>query len=209
MTIGLGTGSTAYWAIQLIGKRVREGLQVKAIATSRHSETLAQELGIPIITFADTDHLDITIDGADETDDQLNLIKGGGGALLREKIVASVTKFYIIIADESKLVRTLGAYPLPVEIVQFGWEVTVKQLKKLGCSPKLRSVDNKYFLTDNGHFIADCEFGKIHQPEVLHQQINSIPGVVDNGLFLNLADIVILGGSDGNIKEIKKIGQTL
>jgi ribose 5-phosphate isomerase A len=204
MTIGLGTGSTAYWAIQLIGKRVREGLHVKAIATSKHSETLARELGIPIISFADTDQLDITIDGADETDHSLNLIKGGGGALLREKIVAAVSKFYIIIADESKLVKTLGAYPLPVEIVQFGYEVTLSHLKKLGCTPKTRSVDGKFLVTDNGNFIADCEFGSIENAEELNHQINAIPGVVDNGLFINMADIVILGGKDGSLKEIKK-----
>lgn len=135
MIVGLGTGSTAYWAIQLLGSRVKQGLEIKSLATSTQSELMAHELGIPIITFAETDHLDITIDGADETDESLNLIKGGGGALLREKIVGSATEFYIIIADESKLVNHLGSFPLPVEVVQFGSELSFRKLQTLGCSP--------------------------------------------------------------------------
>jgi len=138
MTLGLGTGSTAYWAIQGIGEMVKQGLSVKAVATSEQSEALARELNIPIIPFAEVDQLDITIDGADEVDKELNLIKGGGGALLREKIVAAVTKFYIIIVDESKLVDTLGKFPLPVEIASFAWELTMRKLAALGCTPKMR-----------------------------------------------------------------------
>src|SRR5580692_6181792 len=152
MTLGLGTGSTAYWAIQGIGEQVKNGLSVRAIATSIQSDSLARELNIPIVPFSEIDHLDVTIDGADEVDDQLNLIKGGGGALLREKIVASATLFYIIIVDESKLVRQLGKFPLPVEVAPFGWEMTKLQLGKLGCKPVLRSVDDEPFLSDNGHY---------------------------------------------------------
>src|SRR5258708_15741 len=132
MTLGLGTGSTAYWAIQGIGEQVKNGLSVRAIATSMQSEALARELNIPIVPFAEIDHIDITIDGADEVDQQLNLIKGGGGALLREKIVASATKFYIIIVDESKLVVHLGKFPLPVEVTPFGWELTMRRLEEFG-----------------------------------------------------------------------------
>lgn len=204
MSIGLGTGSTAYWAIQSIAERVKHGLQVKAIATSAQSEFLAKECGIQIFSFADIVQLDITIDGADEIDGNLNLVKGGGGALLREKIVASATKLYIIIADEKKLVSRLGAFPLPVEVVQFGYEISVKQLQKLGCIPNLRLLDDKPFVTDNGNYTFDCEFKSIQQPNLLHQKINAIPGVVDNGLFLDMADIVILGSSDGNTKTLTK-----
>ena len=203
MNIGLGTGSTAYWAIQSIGSRVKQGLEVKAVATSGQSELLARELGIQVVTFAAIDHLDVTIDGADEIDEKLNLIKGGGGALLREKIVGSATRLYIIIADESKLVSQLGSFPLPVEVVQFGWELTLKQLQKLGGSPKIRLTDNKPFITDNGNYIIDCSFGTIPQPHLLHQQINSIPGAVENGLFLHMANIAILGNSDGTTTMIK------
>src|ERR1700742_4249667 len=129
MTLGLGTGSTAYWAIQGIGEMVKNGLSVRAVATSVQSENIARELQIPIVPFAEIDRLDITIDGADEVDQQLNLVKGGGGALLREKIVASATRFYIIIVDESKLVTQLGKFPLPVEIAPFAWELTRRRLQ--------------------------------------------------------------------------------
>ncbi len=206
MTLGLGTGSTAYWAIQGIGERVRQGLQVRAIATSMQSDSLARDAGIPIVSFADINHLDVTIDGADEVDEKLNLIKGGGGALLREKIVASATLFYIIIVDETKLVGRLGKFPLPVEVAQFGWEMTLLQLSKLGCKPVLRSVDHKPFLSDNGHYILDCAFGEISKPALLHEQVNAITGVMDNGLFINMADVVIAGYKDGSTKLIERAG---
>jgi ribose 5-phosphate isomerase A len=138
MAVGLGTGSTAYWAIRALGEKVKQGLNIKAIATSRESEQLARELNIPIVSFAKVSRLDITIDGADEVDKNFNLIKGGGGALLREKIVASGTNHYIIIVDENKCVNTLGKFPLPVEIVQYGWEWTFSALKKFGCTPVFR-----------------------------------------------------------------------
>src|SRR5882724_5418685 len=205
MILGLGTGSTAYWAILGIGEMVKKGLKVRAVATSVQSETLAREAGIPIVPFSEIDHIDLTIDGADEVDESLNLIKGGGGALLREKIVAAATKFYIIIVDEGKRVRHLGKFPLPVEIVPFGWELTRHQLAKLGCPMRLRTldksegrvVDDKTFLTDNGHYIMDCFFGSIADPGLLHEQVNAIPGVMDNGLFINMADLVITGSADG------------
>ncbi len=205
MTVGLGTGSTAYWAIQAIAARVNEGMEIKAIATSTASEDLARELQINIISFADTDHIDITIDGADEVSATLDLIKGGGGALLREKIVAAATKLYIIIADHSKYVPVLGTFALPVEVVKFGCEMTTRHLQALGCSIKMRLSDDAPFVSDNGNFIIDCSFTAIERPEMLNQQINAIPGVVENGLFLGMADIVILGEKDGSTRELRKV----
>jgi len=202
MTLGLGTGSTAYWAIQGIGEMVKNGLSVRAIATSMQSEALARELEIPIIPFAEIDHIDLTIDGADEVDEQLNLIKGGGGALLREKIVASATEFYIIIVDQSKLVSKLGKFPLPVEVAPFWWELTMRKLAALGGTPKMRMADNKPFLTDNSHYILDCSFGLINDPALLHEQVSAITGVMEVGFFINMADIVIAGSPDGDTKVI-------
>jgi ribose 5-phosphate isomerase A len=200
MTLGLGTGSTAYWAIQGIGELVKNGLEVNTIATSMQSEALARELNIPIVSFAEIDQLDITIDGADEVDEALNLIKGGGGALLREKIVAAATKFYIIIVDETKLVPKLGKFPLPVEVAPFGWEKTKLKLEQLGCSARLRMVGDQVFLTDNSHYILDCAFGIIDDPALLHAQVNSIVGVMENGLFIRMASIVISGSADGHTR---------
>jgi ribose 5-phosphate isomerase A len=204
MIVGLGTGSTAYFAIQKIGQKVKEGLSIKAIATSNQSEDLAKELRISLLTFAEIESIDITIDGADEVDTKWNLIKGGGGALLREKIVASASKQLIIIVDESKLSQQLGAFPLPVEIVPFGYEMTIKKLRKLCADPVLRTVDEQTYLTDNGNYIVDCHFGKITQAEELHQTLNLIPGVVDNGLFIGMASHVIVGYQDGTVKELLK-----
>lgn len=203
MTLGLGTGSTAYWAIQGIGDMVKDGLEVRAIATSMQSEALARERNIPIVGFSEIGRIDITIDGADEVDDGLNLIKGGGGALLREKIVAAATDFYIIIVDESKLVGTLGKFPLPVEVVSFGWERTMRELKQLGCEPVLRMADGKPYVTDNHAYILDCGFGKIADPAAVHGQVNAIVGVMENGLFVGMADIVVAGSPDGQIRVIE------
>jgi ribose 5-phosphate isomerase A len=204
MIVGLGTGSTAYFAIQKLGQRVKEGLSIKAIATSNQSEELAIELGISLLPFAEIETIDLTIDGADEVDEEWNLIKGGGGALLREKIVASASKQLIIIVDESKLARRLGAFPLPVEIVQFGHELTIKKLRKLGADPVLRQAGHQPYLTDNGNFIVDCHFGQIAQANELHQTLNLIPGVVDNGLFIGMATHVIVGYQDGTVQELLK-----
>src|SRR5215475_4167949 len=172
MTLGLGTGSTAYWAIQGIGEMVKQGLSVRAVATSVQSESLARELAIPIMPFSEVDRLDITIDGADEVDERLNLIKGGGGALLREKIVASATRFYIIIVDASKLVHQLGKFPLPVEVAPFGWELTFRRLRELGGEPRMRMTNGVPFLTDNQHYILDTSFGLISDPAWLHGQVS-------------------------------------
>ena len=204
MTVGLGTGSTAFWAIQGIGEQVKNGLSVRAIATSIQSENLARELEIPIVPFAEVDHLDITIDGADEVDAGLNLIKGGGGALLREKIVASATRFYIIIVDESKLVRELGKFPLPVEVAPFWWELTFRRLQELGGAPKMRMAGDGPFLTDNQHYILDTSFGLIPDPAQLHERVSGITGVMEDGFFIQMADIVIAGLADGGTKLLER-----
>ena len=204
MIVGLGTGSTAYWAIQKLGYKVQEGLNIKAIATSVQSEKLAKELGIPIITFSEINEIDITIDGADEVDPNLHMIKGGGGALLREKIVAAASKQFIVVVDESKLVNCLGTFPLPIEIVKFGFELTIKKLQLLECEPRLRKKENKAYVTDNGNYIVDCHFNRIENPEELHNRLNLLPGIVDNGLFVNMTRKVIVGYRNGDIKELVK-----
>ncbi len=199
MIVGLGTGSTAYWAIQKIGERVRDGLNIQAVASSTISEDLANELGIPVIPFADVETIDLTIDGADEVDANLQLTKGGGGALLREKLLAANSRRFIVIVDESKVVDTLGVFPLPVEIVPFAHELTVRKLQSLGCELTIRQKDGVNFITDNGNLIADCRFGSITDPVTLHTQLNLIPGVVENGLFVGLTSQLIVGHSDGRL----------
>ncbi|ULO05329.1 ribose-5-phosphate isomerase RpiA [Paenibacillus sp. 19GGS1-52] len=203
MKVGLGTGSTAYWAIRKLGERVREGLKITAVATSRASEEQARELGIPLVAFGDIDHLDLTIDGADELDKELQLIKGGGGALLREKIVASNSTRMIVVADESKAVGTLGKFPLPVEIVPFAWEWTLAEIAKLGCKPELRRNGEELYKTDNGNYIADCRFEAIESAMKLALELQSIPGIVEHGLFIGIADIAIIGKNDGSIEIIE------
>lgn len=203
MKVGLGTGSTAYWAIRKLGERVREGLNITAVATSQASEDQARELGIPLVAFSEIDSLDLTIDGADELDSKLQLIKGGGGALLREKIVAMGSTRMIVVADESKAVDTLGKFPLPVEIVPFAWEWTVAKLAKLGCRPELRRSGDELYRTDNGNFIADCHFGAIASAPELAEQLQGISGVVDHGLFIGIASMAIIGKQDGSIEIIE------
>jgi ribose 5-phosphate isomerase A len=172
------------------------------VPTSKQTEELALSLNIPLLEMADVTHIDVTIDGADEYDPQKQLIKGGGGALLREKIIASITKFYVIIADQSKKSAVLGSFALPVEITPFAKEITLMQLKNLGCQPVLRLKDGKLFISDNQNYIADCKFTAIENPEELNQQINLIPGVVENGLFVNMANIVITEDGNGGVEVL-------
>jgi len=203
MTVGLGTGTTAYWAIEKIGEKVnKENWKIRAIATSLRSEEQARSLGIPIFSFAEIGIIDVTIDGADEVDDQLHLIKGGGGALLREKIVATNSRQMIVVADQSKKVKSLGRFPLPVEVVLFGWQRTFEKIKGLGCDPELRTNRGEPYITDNGNYIVDCAFGKIDDPALLHDRINAITGVVDNGLFIHIASKLVLGFENGSIQII-------
>ncbi|CAL1519276.1 ribose-5-phosphate isomerase RpiA [Chitinophaga sp. MM2321] len=204
MTIGLGTGSTAYYTILRIGELVRGGMQLRAVATSAQSTQLAMEQQIPIISFDQVEKIDLDIDGADEADEQLQLIKGGGGALLREKIIAAAATEMLVVMDASKLVKRLGKFPLPVEIVPFGWELTFRKLMALGAAPVLRKKENDVFITDNGNYILDCHYGEIAAPVALHAQLNSIPGVVDNGLFLHYATRLIIGYEDGTVRSLSR-----
>lgn len=204
MKVGLGTGSTAYYAICRLGERVRDGLRIQAVATSEASDKLAREWGIPIVPFDQIGRLDITIDGADEVDPDFNLIKGGGGALLREKIVAANSDKLIIVADGSKAVKRLGRFPLPVEVVPFASEWTFSALEKLGCRPAWRMNGEERYLTDNGNLIADCHMGAIEHAAELNVRLNMLPGVVDNGLFVDMADTVILAKEDGTIDELHR-----
>lgn len=200
MIVGLGTGSTAKFAIEFIGHRVAAGLKVQAVATSLESEKLAKENNIALL--AEFKKIDITIDGADEVDDLGNLIKGGGGALTREKIVATASKKEIIIVDEAKLVETLGAFPLAVEVLPFAWTFVKEKLKTLGCEVNLRKKSGEIFLTDNQNYILDCGFKRITEPRKLEREINSIPGVVENGLFVGLTTLLIVGKADGTTQEL-------
>jgi ribose 5-phosphate isomerase A len=202
MTVGLGTGSTAYWAIKEIGARVKEGLDIRAIATSDESQILAEELHIPLVTFADIAHIDVDIDGADEVDQQGQLTKGGGGALLREKIIAAASLQMIVVIDEHKLVPALGGFPLPVEIVVFGWEMTERKLAALGCNTVLRQKYHQPFITDNGNYIIDCAFNTITNPASLQTTLNELPGVVENGLFVNYAHKIIVGYENGQVNML-------
>ncbi|MET6996558.1 ribose-5-phosphate isomerase RpiA [Chitinophaga defluvii] len=202
MTVGLGTGSTAWWAIQEIGARVKAGLDINAIATSDQSYELAVALQIPLITFEEITQIDVDIDGADEVDRQLQLIKGGGGALLREKIIAAASQQMIVAVDEHKLVDTLGKFPLPVEVVVFGWEMTARKLAALGTQTVLREKNGQPFITDNGNYIIDCAFNAITDPATLHTRLNAIPGVAENGLFVNYAHTVIVGYENGTVNTL-------
>lgn len=204
MVVGLGTGSTAYYAIKKTGELVRDGLDIKVVPTSKETAELAEAENIPLVKLSDVKRLDLTIDGADEVDSKFNLIKGGGGALLREKIVASASEKLIIIVDDSKMTNFLGDFPLPVEITPFSWEYTQDKIETLNCKSNLRRNEGKIFITDNNNYILDCEFGKIKDPESLTRKLNQIPGVVENGLFVNMAEIVIVGYEDGEVIELKK-----
>ncbi|MGY4688618.1 ribose 5-phosphate isomerase A [Salibacterium sp. K-3] len=193
MTIGLGSGSTVYWMLKELSLRIKDGLRVQGIPSSTRTETWAQEWDIPLTGFHDTQTLDITIDGADEIDPGLQLLKGGGGSLVREKIVHHASKQVIIIADSGKLFSRLGTVPLPVEVVPFGWERTAARAGDLGCSPQLRHTNGGVFISDNGNYILDCTFPGIQEPAVLHDQLKAITGVVDTGLFPDTADFAIIG----------------
>jgi len=206
MIVGLGTGSTVKYALEYLGKRIQDGLSIKAIPTSIETKKIAQKEQINIVSLLECPEIDITIDGADEVDSNLNLIKGGGGALAREKIIAYHSKKVIIIADDSKVVKILGIdFPLPVEVLKFEWESTKKALKTFGCDVKIRKIFDDPFITDNGNYIIDCEFEKINDPEQLEIDINMIPGVVENGLFIGLATEVIVSGKQGIITLEKEI----
>ncbi len=202
MRLGLGTGSTATAFVELLGERVASGLKITGVPTSERTGALAKERGIPLATIDEMPELDLTIDGADEYDPALRLIKGGGGALLREKIVATASHRMIVIADANKAVRELGRFPLPVEVNRFGLAVTraavIREAERCGCrGPVTLRGGDQPFVTDGGHLILDCRFGRIPDPETLAACLSAIPGVVEHGLFIGIASAVISAGPDG------------
>ena len=204
MKLGLGTGSTAAKLVDCLSKAVAGGLDVVCVPTSEATRQQAGAGGIRLTTLDDEPFLDLTIDGADEIDSALRLIKGGGGALLREKIVAMASERMIVIADSSKKVEQLGAFPLPVEVVPFGLQATLDMMKVLsgdvGCSGELvvrQKANGEAFRTDSGNLIVDCQFGRIPDPESLDDALKLVPGVVENGLFIAIADLAIIAGDDG------------
>jgi ribose 5-phosphate isomerase A len=198
MTVGLGTGSTAAHAVRAIAERVATGLRIVGVPTSKQTEDLARSLGVPLADLDDVEGFDVTIDGADDIDVQgFNLIKGAGGALLREKLVAEVTRKQIIVGDESKVSERGLTQKVPVEVVRFGATHTARALAKLGTEPVLRQRDGAPFVTDEGHIIFDCAFGPIADPAALAAAIKALPGVVEHGLFIGLTHLIIVAGQDG------------
>lgn len=210
MVVGLGTGSTAAFVIERLASRVARGLAVVAIPTSEHTAELARRLGIPLAGFAEHRRIDLAIDGADEVARaSLDLIKGRGGALLREKIVAAASARFIVVVDDEKLVDQLGEHaPVPVEVAQFGWQATAAALQRLGAEPELRRSDGQPFVTDGGNFILDCRFGPIADPAGTEQLINMVVGVVENGLFVGRSSAVVVA-SEGGIDIMKPRGKGL
>jgi ribose 5-phosphate isomerase A len=210
MRVGLGTGSTAKHFVELLGERVRSGLDIIAVPTSEATHADATRCGIPLTTLDETPELDLTVDGADEIGPKLALIKGGGGALLREKIVAAASARMIVIADESKWVDALGRFPLPIEIAPFGAEATRRAVDKAIAGlresvplPLRQGKDGHAFVTDGGHWILDAALGRIDDPRVMAHALSAIPGVMEHGLFIDLARMAILAGADG-IKIVER-----
>jgi ribose 5-phosphate isomerase A len=195
--VGLGTGSTAVYAVRFLGERVQAGLKIRGIPTSIHTQELAASLGIPLTTLDEVQEIDITIDGADEVGPQLQLIKGGGGALLREKIVASATRKFVIIADSSKQVPVLGKFPVPVEVIKFAEALVAKKIAAMGAAVKVRAdASGRKFITDEGNHILDCHFGQIPDPPRLARKLETTPGVVEHGLFIGMASVALIGKGD-------------
>ncbi|MBK0326741.1 ribose-5-phosphate isomerase RpiA [Rhodobacteraceae bacterium F11138] len=214
MRVGLGTGSTAAFLVRRLGQMVRDdNLQIRCVPTSTRTAELARAEGMDVVTLEQVGWLDLTIDGADEFDDDLNLIKGGGGALLQEKIVAMASDRMVVIADAAKHVETLGAFPLPVEVIPFGWQTTQKLIEDLlvsmdvdGRSTALRMAGGVPFVTDEGNHILDLDLGRIGDARQLALALNRIPGLVENGLFIDICDQVVVGHSDGRL-ELRDIAK--
>lgn len=204
MRLGLGTGSTARHFVDLLGERVKAGLDVLCVPTSNATRIQAESLRIPLTNLDETPELDLTVDGADELDDRLQLIKGGGGALLHEKIVALASDRMVVIADLSKRVARLGTFPLPIEVVRFGWRATeawvlscIEETGGAGAVRLRRTATGDPFITDSGNYIFDCALGRIDDPEALHDLLKSVPGVVETGLFVGIADVAFVANANG------------
>lgn len=197
MILGLGTGSTFYYAIKKIGEMVKDGLKIKAVSTSSSTDRLAESLNIPLLSIDDVDKIDLTIDGADEVDPNFNGIKGGGGALLFEKVVAKSSGKNLWVVNAAKMVDKLGAFPLPIEVVPYALGNVFKKLETRGYNPKVRMKEGEKYLTDSGNHIIDASLGVIKDAYKLEVELNMIPGVVENGLFLDVVDIVIVGKGEG------------
>ncbi len=203
MILGLGTGSTASHFVRMLGERVQAGLKVLGLPTSEATRRLAVSVGVPLLDLDHADRIDLTVDGADEIDPEFRLIKGGGGALLREKIIANASDHMVVIADAGKMVDTLGAFPLPIEVTPFGFTITAKKifdaLRAAGCETadvqaREMGAASKLFVTDGGNYILDCHCARIPRPEELGDRLKRIPGVVEHGLFLGLARTIVVGG---------------
>lgn len=199
MVLGLGTGTTVYYFLQELGRMVRQGLRIAGVPTSIQTTQLATKLAIPLTTLDDHPDLDLAVDGADEVDGDLNLIKGAGGALLREKIVAASAARFLVVVDDSKMVQQLGErFPVPVEVVPFGHSHAIRALEALGARVTLRrGAEGQPWLSDNGNYIFDCHFGSIADPVALQQQLLAIPAVIDSGLFIGMTDTVLIGHAEG------------
>jgi ribose 5-phosphate isomerase A len=205
--VGLGTGSTAAYVVRFLAERVRSGLKIRGIPTSIYTRQLAASLGIPLTTLDEFQEIDVTIDGADEVDPKLRLIKGGGGAFLREKIIASASRQLVIVADSSKPVDVLGKAPVPVEVIPFAQALVAKEIAAMGASVNLRMDSSRQpLVTDEGHHILDCRFGRIPDPQTLARQLTDTPGVVEHGLFIDMADVVLVG-EDSKVRELQASGR--
>lgn len=210
MRIGLGSGTTSYWFVRILGEKVREGLEIQGVTTSSITRDIAREVGVPLMDINDVKKLDLAIDGVDEIDRIGRMIKGGGACLLWEKIVAYTSKRMIAIADESKLVEPIGAFPLPIEVVTYGWRNTMYQIENLLAkfdygAPhlELRGGSKEPVMTDSGHYIIDCHLKKIMRGDEMAPLFNQIPGVVENGLFVDICDEIVIGKFDGSTEILK------
>ena len=197
MILGLGTGSTAYYMIKKVGELVRSGMNLKAVATSRNTENLAKELNITLVDIDEVDRIDLCIDGVDEIDKHFNAIKGGGGALFREKIVANLANEVIWIMDNSKLVDSIGAFPLPIEVLPYGYTQVIRKLKSYSLNPAIRVKDGNVFISDNGNYIVDLHIGNPMDINDVYDKVSGLTGVLETGLFINMCKRIIVGTDSG------------